>query len=52
MNVLLYYTDDCDKDYEPPGFKPVHDLRQLWPEDKNWTKESRACGSANFGFHS
>lgn len=52
LNVHLYYTDDCPKEYEPPGFKPVHDLKQLWTSDNNWIKGTSTCGPSSLGYHS
>ncbi|KAF2493327.1 hypothetical protein BU16DRAFT_583445 [Lophium mytilinum] len=50
LNMHLFYTDDCDPDYEPPGFKESDSNTVFFP-DSEWKRESVSCGTMDGGFH-
>ncbi|KAF2812571.1 uncharacterized protein BDZ99DRAFT_496961 [Mytilinidion resinicola] len=50
LNMHLFYTEDCDPDYEPPGFKESDSDTVFFP-DTDWKRESVSCGTMDGGFH-
>lgn len=51
LNMHLFYTDECDPEYEPPGFNKSNDNKVVFPETKEWKKATSNCGGMDAGFH-
>ncbi|KAF2401012.1 DNA-binding protein [Trichodelitschia bisporula] len=51
LTVQLYYTDECDRFYEPPGFQPCSDTRLWFAAHPDWKKNTQDCGTIDAGFH-
>jgi hypothetical protein len=49
--MQLYYTDDCDNVYEPPGFAACKDTRLWFAEHDGWTKQTEDYGVLDAGYH-
>ncbi|OCL02733.1 hypothetical protein AOQ84DRAFT_348717 [Glonium stellatum] len=52
LNMHLFYTDDCDAEYEPPGFIKSNGNNIAFPEVGEWKKATSTCGAMDAGFHS
>ncbi|KAI9741347.1 MAG: DNA binding protein [Cirrosporium novae-zelandiae] len=52
VNMYLFYTDDCPRDYEPPLFKQFEDDIMFLGEAPGWTRSTETCGQIDTGFHS
>jgi HORMA domain len=51
LRVMLFYTKDCDLDYEAPGFGPLeHDMR-WYPSNENWERQVKGFGMMFSGYH-
>ncbi|OCK84967.1 hypothetical protein K432DRAFT_439681 [Lepidopterella palustris CBS 459.81] len=50
LNIHLFYNDDCDPEYEPPGFDKSTDNTVFFPETE-WKKATSDCGEMDAGFH-
>ncbi|KAF2200317.1 hypothetical protein GQ43DRAFT_79188 [Delitschia confertaspora ATCC 74209] len=50
INMHLFYTDDYEGDYQPPGFEPSTDSTVFFPNNE-WKKTTTECGDMNAGFH-
>jgi meiosis-specific protein len=51
LHMQLYYTDDCDRNYEPPGFAPCKDSRLWFAQHDGWRKQIDDCGVFDAGYH-
>ena len=51
MHMTLYYTEDCDPNYDPPGFNACDDT--LWfGQTQNWKKATAdGFGVLDAGYH-
>jgi meiosis-specific protein HOP1 len=49
--MQLYYTEDCERTYEPPGFVPCKDTRICFAEHDGWHKQTEDCGLLDAGYH-
>ncbi|KAE9993975.1 hypothetical protein EG327_002015 [Venturia inaequalis] len=51
LYMQLYYTDDCERAYEPPGFAACRDTRLWFAEHDGWTRQTQDCGVLDAGYH-
>ncbi|EEQ30460.1 conserved hypothetical protein [Microsporum canis CBS 113480] len=51
LEIHLFYTDNCPRQYEPQGFKPTAHSDILYPRDDVWKKETQSCGVMDSGCH-
>lgn len=51
LGIHLFYTEDCPREYEPPGFATAANDTINYPLNENWRKESQSCGVMDSGFH-
>ncbi|KAJ9635129.1 hypothetical protein H2199_008615 [Coniosporium tulheliwenetii] len=51
LTMHLFYTDDCDPEYEPPGFEASQNTQIRFPENGAWQKTTQSCGTMDAGFH-
>ncbi|KAK5015328.1 hypothetical protein LTR39_002675, partial [Cryomyces antarcticus] len=51
LTMNLFYTDDCDPHYEPPGFCENTNHILLFPNSDGWEKKTTDCGVMKTGFH-
>ncbi|KAK2826886.1 hypothetical protein FQN49_007357 [Arthroderma sp. PD_2] len=51
LEIHLFYTENCPKQYEPQGFKPATHDHILYPRDDTWKKETQSCGVMDSGCH-
>ncbi|KAF3490534.1 uncharacterized protein GIQ15_00051 [Arthroderma uncinatum] len=52
LEIHLFYTQDCPKEYEPQGFKSTTHDHIVYPRDDVWKKETQSCGVMDSGCHS
>ncbi|QDS74976.1 hypothetical protein FKW77_005197 [Venturia effusa] len=51
LHMQLYYTDDCERAYEPPGFAACKDTTLWFAEHDGWTRQTQDCGVLDVGYH-
>ncbi|TID15122.1 hypothetical protein E6O75_ATG08375 [Venturia nashicola] len=51
LYMQLYYTDDCERAYELPGFVACEDTRLWFAEHDGWTRQTQDCGVLDAGYH-
>ncbi|RMJ22644.1 meiosis specific protein Hop1 [Aspergillus sp. HF37] len=51
LGIHLFYTEDCPREYEPPGFATAANDTINYPLNETWRKESQSCGVMDSGFH-
>jgi meiosis-specific protein HOP1 len=49
--MQLIYNEDCDPNYEPPGFKPREDTRTWYAEYEGWVMKSMESGGVDTLYH-
>ncbi|KAI1940353.1 hypothetical protein LOY94_004878 [Ophidiomyces ophidiicola] len=51
LHVHLFYNENCQPEYEPPGFESTEFECISYPQIENWTKETQSCGSMDGPYH-
>lgn len=51
LSMQLFYTDDCDPNYQPVGFEPYSDESLYFPSSDGWKRTSISFGKCNSGHH-
>ncbi|KAI9722899.1 MAG: hypothetical protein M1812_001347 [Candelaria pacifica] len=49
--IQLFYTDDCPRHYEPPGFEKCDDWTIYFPKDERTRQDVLKIGLLETGFH-
>ncbi|KAF2754811.1 hypothetical protein EJ05DRAFT_134144 [Pseudovirgaria hyperparasitica] len=52
LTMHLFYNEQCDPEYEPPGFVPSPKDTVSFPESEQWKLQVSNCGSLDVGFYS
>lgn len=48
---MLFCTKDCDPEYEAPGFRPVENDVQWYPNNEVWQRNIEDFGMMFSGYH-
>ncbi|MCJ1300078.1 DNA binding protein [Hypocenomyce scalaris] len=51
LTCHLFYTPDCPRTYDPPGFATCSDFMMRLPNDELWKMDPQKCGRMDSGFH-
>ncbi|KAI9777968.1 MAG: DNA binding protein [Candelina submexicana] len=51
LNIQLFYTDDCPRNYEPRGFEKCVDWTIYFPKDERIKRDTLKIGRLDTGFH-
>ncbi|KAI9699993.1 MAG: DNA binding protein [Candelina mexicana] len=51
LNIQLFYTDDCPRNYEPLGFEKCVDWTIYFPKDERIKRDTLKIGRLDTGFH-
>lgn len=49
--MQLFYTEDCDPNYQPVGFEPYSDDSLYFPSSNGWKRTSISFGKCDSGHH-